>query len=685
MGVWLIAGAGGPAPAPESRQKAFASLDVVGRRGTPVRRRRKEDTPRMFQFFRRRDTLVRWFLGGLLVLVCVTLVITLIPGLTAPSSTDDVSVLATVAGDPVTALELQQQFQQISRGNRVPSEMMALYAPQLLNQMMLEKVGLYEAQRLGLMVSPTELAEQLRQMPGLFPGGQFIGSDRYRDMVEQRFGMNVSQFEEKLRDSALSDKLRRVVTDGVIVTDDQVDLEYRRRNDKVKLDYVTFKAGDFAPQVEVREDDLKAFFGRNRNRYNVPEKRDLKLLYLDQARLRDQVQVTDQDIRQAYQRDKDRYRVEDRAQVAHILLKTVGKTPPQVEELEKKAQELLQKARSGADFAELAKQNSEDTATQPKGGDLGWISRGQTVPEFEKVAFSMEPGRISDVVKTGYGLHIIKVIARQQARQLSLEDVRAQLLQQVKTEKAAQLKQQTADGLRAALRRQNKNLQAAAAELKLPVLDAPAHTRGAPLPIVGSPAPVDEAAFLLKAGEVSDVLSASDSLAVVRVEQILPAHPAELAEVRSQVEQNYRMEKAAELALNRARELADRARSLGDLKKAAAAQKLKVESSEPLNQQGSLPNLGSIAPAFEKKVGEIVGPLPVNNGQTVFVYSVAEQTFSTPEERGKSRESLRSELLDGKRNVVFQLYLESLKERMVKEGKVKVNEVALKRFTRGLQ
>ena len=639
----------------------------------------------MFQFFRRRDTLVRWFLGGLLLIVCVMLVVTLIPGLSTPSSTDDASILATVAGEPIAAAELQLQYQQIARSQRLPPGMLAMYAPQMLNQMVMEKAGQYEARRMGLMVTSTELAEELRQTPGLFPGGQFIGEERYRDMIEQRFNLSVAQFEEKYRDSLLADKLRRVVTDGISVGDQEVDREYRRRNDKVKLDYVVAKSADFTAQVQVEESGLKAFFDRNRAVYTIPEKRRLRLLLLGQGWLLGHVDVSEPEIRDFYNQNRERYRVEDKAQVSHILLKTVGKTPQQVDELEKKARELLQKARAGEDFAALAKQYSEDTGTQPKGGDLGWISRGQTVPEFEKAAFSLEQGKISDVIKTVYGFHILKVNGRIRARLPGLEEIRTQVMLELKKQKGERVKQETSDRLRAALRRNPKSLDATAMELKVPVLEVLAHQRADAFPEMGFSPPTDEALFKLKAGEVSDVVSIPQGLVAMQVEQIMAQHPAELAEMRSRLEQDYRTEKARELAIGRGRELADRARSLGDLKKAAAAFKMEMKTSEPLNRDGRIPELDSVEPAFRRKVGEISDPVPLSSGGMVYVYRVAEQIFVTPKEIAKNRESLRSELLDKKRNATFELYLENLKQRLAQQGKLKINDAALKRFSGAAQ
>src|SRR4029077_6039865 len=131
----------------------------------------------------------------------------------------------------------------------------------------------------------------------------------------------------------------------------------------------------------------------------------------------------------------DRYKIEDRSHVAHILFKTVGKTDAEVEEIRKKAEDVLKKAKSGANFGDLAKQHSDDT-TKDKGGDLDWIVRGQTVPEFEQAAFTLPTGSISDLVKTQYEFHSIKVIDRQAARTETLDQVFPRILGSLQEEQA---------------------------------------------------------------------------------------------------------------------------------------------------------------------------------------------------------------------------------------------------------
>lgn len=218
----------------------------------------------MFQFFRRKDTAVRVFLGGLLVLVCVMMVVTLIPGLTGSGPSNEM-VVAKVGGESITSAELARQIGLLTRNNRLPSSMIPVYAPQILNQLVTEKVMLLEAGRMGLSVSTQELAGELRRNAQFFPGGQYIGEDQYRSFVESRFGMSVPEFEDRMRESMLMEKLRRMVTAGAAVTDQDVAREFHRRNDKIRIEFAVLKTADV-------KNTLQLFRGRTRR--FLPEEPD---------------------------------------------------------------------------------------------------------------------------------------------------------------------------------------------------------------------------------------------------------------------------------------------------------------------------------------------------------------------------------------------------------------------------
>jgi len=640
----------------------------------------------MFSFFHRKDKAVRIFLGALLVMVCLTMIGYLIPGFTSLGPSTE-TVLAKVGSERITGAEMGRELRVLTRDSRVPANMIPLYAPTLLDQLITEQAQLVEARRMGLRVSPEEVAAVLRSNPGLYPNGQFIGYDQYRQIIEQRYGMSVPEFEQKFERSLLTEKLRRLITAGVAINDADLLREFHRRNDKVKIGYVTLKTPDVRDKLTITDAELNDYFQKHQAQYEIPEQREFRVVFADTSRLKDSVPVSDQDLRGFYNQNRDRFRVEARAKVSHILFKTMGKTPAETEEIRKKAEDVLQKVQKGAVFAEMAKQYSDDAATTPKGGDLGWVVRGQTVPEFEKTAFSLEPGKLSGVIQTQYGFHILKVESRERAHQQSFEEVKEQILPEVKAAKAQRAAEDETRKIDDAVRKSKGKLQALASSLGLAVTGTGLLKRGDPLPGAGSTPALDDALFSasLKAGQVTDAVQLANGVVVAELVKISPTHPAELAEVRDRVENDVRNQKAAQTVDTRIKQVADLARKEG-LAKAAASQNLKVQSAEPFTADGNIKDLGfagSLTEAFRLKSGDIGGPNVITDGQVV--YQVTAREEAPDSQFAATKDSIRDQLQQQKAMEVYQVFLGSLRKRMEKEGKLSVNEAALQRLVASFQ
>ena len=398
----------------------------------------------------------------------------------------------------------------------MPSHLLPIYAPQILQQMVMEKAVGQEARRLGLGVSTEELASELRVYPQFISDGKFIGHEQYQSFIKNRYGMSVPEFENRFRTRLLEQKLSRVVTAGVTVSDQEVAREFHRRNDKLRVQYALLKTDRVRSTVAVSPAEVDEFFKRDASRYQVPERRQFRLLFVETASLKDTVSVSEQDLQSYYKRNLDLYRIQNRVRASHILLKTLGKEPDEIETVRKRVEAILERLRNGEDFARLARRNSDDAATTPRGGDLGWIVRGQTVPEFEKAAFSLEPGALSEVIQTQYGFHIVKVHEHQRARQKPLEEVRNQILPRVTQQKAERAAEDVADKTQNTLRENPGTLQAVAKQLGLPVLETGLVRRGDPLPKIGASAALGDALFsaTLKENEVTPVVTVPGGLVV---------------------------------------------------------------------------------------------------------------------------------------------------------------------------
>jgi peptidyl-prolyl cis-trans isomerase D len=625
---------------------------------------------------------VRILLGVFLGAISISMLLYLVPQQTGSELTG-ADVVAQVGNQTITTSDVQTQLNRISRNGQIPRGILPLYARQSLDQLIFERSLELEADRLGMRVSDEEHVDLLRKIvPTAFAGDTFIGMDKYTTEVQARFQMSVPEFESEIKKELLQEKFQQLVTDGITVTDDEVRAEYLRANDKVKLDYVLIKPDDLQAKIEASDAELGPYFEKNKARYVVPERRTVDYASLDFAQLRQRAQVTEDDEKIYYQQHIDAYKLEDRAHVAHILFKTVGKTDAEVAEIKAKAEDVLNKAKHGAKFADLAKQYSEDS-TKDKGGDLDWIVRGQTVPEFEAAAFSLPKGAVSDLVKTQYGFHIIQVIDRETARTQTFDEVKSAIQGQLQQQKAEQLGDTLSAQIADEIRRTGRTpIEELAKKFNLMTGEAKLVEVNQPLPELGNAPGLLDNVFRLRVGDLSAPVRTDRGYVVLSVRDIQPSHPATLAEVRDRVLADYRHEKAVDLAKIRADDLAKRVKSGENFATAAKALGFEVKTSEQLSRTASLPEVGSMkqfSAAFKLPVGQAGDPVTL--GTNWVVYRVAQHDPINEADFAKQKTTIEAQALQSKRQAAYELFRTTLETRLRQEGKLHINEENLKRLT----
>ena len=641
----------------------------------------------MFQFFQKRQTAMRWLFGVFMGMIGFAMVVTMVPGPVGSTGTR-ADAVADVGGQEVSTDDVRRMLLRMEAGGRnVPPQLRALYAHQIVEQLIYERMLELEAPRLGIRVSDEERADEIKRMlPGAFAGGGVANLESYASEVQQRFQMSVPEFEELLRRSLLESKVRRLVTDGLSVSPAEIEEEYRRKNEKVKLEYVVLKPSEMETQVPVTDADLASYFERTKAKYQLPERRSLRYILVDTLQLRQTEKPSDAELRAYYDQHLDRYKVQNRVHAIHILFRTGGKTDAEVEEIRKKASDVLTKLKKGAKFEDLAKQNSDDTGTKDKGGDLGWLLEHQTVPEFEKVAFSLEKGATSDLVKTQFGFHIIRVVERETARTLSFDEVRASIAPVVAAAKAELKANEASDKLAAAVRLSNRRpLEDVGKEFGLPVVEVQPISINEPVGELGSSTEARDFVFRARPGELSAPMRTDRGYAVVSVKDVQPSRQATLADVHAKVESDYRSERSVELVRKRAEALAAKAKAGEKLAAAAKAMSLEAKSSDQVSRGDSIPDVGSVRrlpSAFALPVGEAAPAFFL--GSNWVVYRVMDRQEASAEDLAKQSKEIEQQLLQSKGQVAYEAFRAGLKERMKHEGKLRVNEVVLKQLTASL-
>ena len=510
--------------------------------------------------FGNQKTGVRILFGVIIGMLALSMLLYLVPQ--GPSSTESAGdVVARIGDQTVTLADINNQLNEIRQRNNIPPQLEGFYASQLLKQLVFQKEMEYEAKRLGITVSDKERADRIRQiLPTAYNGDTFIGIDAYANQVQQRFQMTVPAFEEIIRSSLVEEKFRKLLTDGISVSPAEIQEEFRYNNEKVKLNYVFVKPEELAEKITPDEAEIKAYYEQNKSKFQIPEKRVVRYGLLDLNQIRQNTPVTDDELKAVYQQNIQQYEVPNRVHAEHILFTTVGKTDAEVAEIKKQAEDVdAQAKKKGANFEDLAKKYSEDPGSKAKGGDLGWIVQGQTVPEFEKAAFSLPKGDVSDLIKTQYGFHIIKILDKETAHTKPFEEVKDSIRGPLQLQKVDQQAASVADKMSSQIRQSNKvTLDELAQQHHLSVAETRPVAANDPVLELGNSQDIKDQIVRLRSGELSTPIRTDRGYVVLSLKQVIPAHPGTLEEVREKVIADIKQQKSTQLARAKADDLVKR-------------------------------------------------------------------------------------------------------------------------------
>jgi peptidyl-prolyl cis-trans isomerase D len=626
----------------------------------------------MLDRMRRHKGWLKWSLG----LVVLAFIVFYIPSFLDDPTAVGVGalpgeVIAEVEGRSVTAGQFQQRYNsqiqayRTAYGSNLNDQLLRQLGidQQILQAMIDEQAALVEAERLGLNVSDEELAQQIFSIPGLQENGRFIGEQRYEALLRSQIPpLTKAMFEDNLRGSLMIDKLHAALTDWMTVADGEVEREFTQRNEKVKLQVVALTADRFRDQVTVTDADVSAHFDMHKTDYRIGEQRKVRMLLLDRDQARAKTVVPAADLQRYYNDNISLYQTPEQIRASHILLNTAGKDEATVR---KQAEDLLKQARAGADFAALAMKFSEDPGSKVNGGDLDYFSRGRMVPEFETAAFALEPGQISDVVKTQYGFHIIKAVDKKPAVTQTFDEVRPQIEEQLKTQRTDQ--QLTARANEMARRIDDpSDLDTAAREAGVTVTESDFFGREDPIPGLGAAPQVALAAFELADNAVSAPIASPRGPVFISVTQKREARIPMLDEVKDRVREDTIRTRATELSRQRAAAVATSLRSASNFAAAAKAQGLEAKDTELIARGSPLPDIGVNQDVEKAVFGLPAGSVsdPITTRDASVIVRVVERDDVTPDELRLGKEAFRGQLLNERRARFFASYMAKAKERM---------------------
>jgi peptidyl-prolyl cis-trans isomerase D len=638
----------------------------------------------MFDLFRSRDKAVRITLTVLLGLVGLSMVTYLIPttGQTTGTTAGDTTVVASIGKEDLTLQQVSRVVQNTTRSRQLPAELLAIYVPQIVQQMITDRAMAYEAGRLGIRISSDETENAiLDQLPPEIVKGGKVDSATLNAVLQQQ-GVTMSDLKTDTARQLMINRLRQIVAEGVVVSPREVSDEYHRKNDRVRIDYALLQPAKYQAEAEPTDAEITAYYNTHKATFQTPERRSLGIILLEPAKVVASLkQPGDADLRKLYATNQESFRTPERVDARHILIKSDASNDAA---MKTKAEGLLKQIQAGGDFAKLATDNSQDTGSAVKGGELGWIVKGQTVPEFEKAAFSLQPGQTSGLVKTTYGYHIIQVEKHEQAHLASFDEVKGQLVGEYLKQGQAEEMQKLADKAIAELHKDPLHPEKAAEAVGTTVLRADNFQAGEPIPGIGVSKELNEAIAPLRKGEMTagPVVLMGDKVAIASVTDYQPARQATLDEVRADVRNKASQEKLQDVLNKKAAELFAKAQAMGgDLAKAAKEMGIEVKTSMDVNRSAAIEDIGSassLPDAFTKPVGALFGPITVTGGRVVA--KVAAQIPADLAELPKQASTIRDELRQAKSRDRSTMFEDGLKKRLQDQGKLKIHQDAITRL-----
>lgn len=515
---------------------------------------------------------------------------------------------------------LVRMYEDLYKGNFQSEMLKSLNLKgQAMDQLIHGALLRQEAQRIGLRVTEAELRDSVAQMPAFQRNGRF-NRNVYLNTLRAN-GMTAGEFEEAQRNELLGRKLQELIAAGIHVSEQEVRDRFRLDNERINLQFIKIEPSTFMPEVHLSDEDVQTYFDKHKDEFREPDR--VRIAYVEYApeAFADRVEINDSVLKQYYESHLPAYMKPEQVHARHILFRVPPDASPEVKaEIRKRAEEVLQKVKAGEDFAALAKQYSEDDATAAEGGDLGFFGRGKLVPPVEQAAWALQPGQTSEIVESPSGFHIIKLEAREEARTQSLDEVREQVTQSVKSEKSRDLARTAAgDAQTKASAGAPLTTLAQAAGLTV-ITTAPFAEHDAIPGVTGTG--LSSAAFSVDVNAIGPVVDTPQGFYVFRVTEKIPAHVPALADIRERVEGALRTERAEALAKSRAEALLPEAQKSG-LEAVAAANGLTLDDTGPFTRDGTyIPNIGSVA-ALKKEAFKLTSEKPVAPA----VYSVLGSSF----------------------------------------------------------
>ncbi len=579
-------------------------------------------------------------------------------------------LVASVNGKNITEAEFQRAYMHAEENIRrsmpsITSEQLddLNLDQQVLQSLVRDKLIEDAADRAGITVTPEELRVMLGQYPFLQKDGKF-DSETYREFLRKN-GMTAQRFEADQARFMLPEKLRRLMTSGAFAGETAARETFDFIAERRKVDYILFPSKNYREKAVPGDQEIESAYKEQTAKYTVPPTVKLEYVRLDPQIMSDPDSVNEDTLKAAYEQRISQFTEPEKIHARHLLIR-VGQNASQkdVEAAEKEIKGIEERIRGGQDFAEAAKVSGQD-GTASQGGDLGWFTKEQMVPDFSKAAFALKDGEVSSPVRTQFGFHLIKKEGHQDAKVRSFDEVRDELRKTLATESMGKDIEEKADAVLAQALGGKSMAEAAAASGSAAVKAETSGNLSAEdvekvLNIRSNDA---QSIMMAQAGTVLDsAIPSGASLLVVKVLESNPQSVKPLADVRQEVAESLTSQKALDLAMDDARS------SLASFKDGTPPQSLEVKTSEAFGRDGFILGLAS-DPALAQAAFSADSPdgtwfkMPFNGIDGAVLARLSAIEKPSDEEWKKAEPAMVSSLQEERSMVLFQTFIAQLGEK----------------------
>lgn len=529
-------------------------------------------------------------------------------------------------------------------------------------QMMIQRYLVMKASReMGLGATPQEVQKVILDIPFIQTDGKFDRS-KY-DMFLRQSRRTPETFENQLAEDVTLQKVESFIKRRALVTEDEILADYRLNHSQVRVEYVLFNPKSYEEKVNMDAKAVQTFYEQHIDRFRDPEKRQFAIVHFDAAAHLNEVKVTEDHLRQYYDDHPSEYHKEKEVRARHILFSVKEDAPAEeVAKVQTEARKILAEAKGGKDFAELAKKHSQDPTALQNSGDLGYFDRGKMVPAFADTAFSMKPGEISELVRTPFGFHIIKVEDVRPEKTSSFEEVRTQIESVLKEQESREIAFKKAREFSDFAYAQ-KDVEKAAQARSLSVRGTSSWiSKTDPLAEVDAvPPAVNDRLFAMTEREISDPVEFPKGFVVAQVKAIQPPQPIPFEKVKERVEREFKSEESRKLAQVAAAEFLAASLKAGSLEETARNQTIEVKKSEWFSRgepdkELKLLKADAMGKVLQLTESQPLPDVPLELGNRFLVCQLLERKQSD-EKLAAEREGIAARILQQKQMVVWQSWL----------------------------